>query len=141
MDTFSVKRRSEIMRAIRSKDTKPEMIVRHLVYSMGYRYRLHRKDLPGKPDLVFPSRRKVLFLHGCFWHSHDCKRGGHTPGTNKEYWEKKIARNKARDVEHKTALEGQGWDILVIWECQTKDEAFLKNLLRSFLESAQVKSN
>lgn len=122
------------MRAIRSKNTKPEMIVRRLVYSMGYRYRLHRKDLPGKPDLVFTSRRKVLFLHGCFWHGHDCKRGAHVPKTNKEYWENKIARNKARDIEHKAALEGQGWRVLVIWECQTKDETALKNLIKSFLD-------
>lgn len=129
------------MRAIRSKNTKPEMAVRRLVHSMGYRYRLHRKDLPGKPDLVFASRRKVLFLNGCFWHGHDCKRGARVPKTNIDYWEKKIARNKARDAEHEAVLLAQGWRVFVIWECQTKDEAALKNLLQSFLESQPVISN
>jgi DNA mismatch endonuclease, patch repair protein len=136
MDTISVQRRSANMRAIRSKNTGPEMIVRRLIYSLGYRYRLHRKDLPGNPDLVFASRRKILFLHGCFWHGHGCKRGSRIPKTNIEYWEKKLARNKARDAEHKTALENLGWGVLVIWECQTKDEMALKNLLLSFLDSS-----
>jgi DNA mismatch endonuclease (patch repair protein) len=136
MDTISVQRRSENMRAIRSKNTKPEMVIRRLVYSMGYRYRLHRKDLPGKPDLVFVGLRKVLFLHGCFWHGHDCKRGAHIPKTNSEYWERKIGRNKVRDAEHETALQAQGWSVLVIWECQTKDEIALKELLLSFLDSS-----
>lgn len=141
MDTISVQRRSANMRAIHSKDTGPEIIVRRLVYSLGYRYRLHRKDLPGKPDLVFASRRKVIFLHGCFWHGHDCKRGSRIPKTNIEYWEKKLTRNKSRDAEHKTVLEEQGWSVFVIWECQTKNEAALKNLLKSFLESQPVISN
>jgi DNA mismatch endonuclease (patch repair protein) len=141
MDTISVQRRSANMRAIRSKNTKPEMVIRRLVHSMGYRYRLHRKDLPGKPDLVFLGRRKVLFLNGCFWHGHDCKRGSRIPKTNIEYWGKKIARNKARDAEHEAALQAQGWRVLVIWECQTKDEAVLKNLLKSFLESSPGISN
>lgn len=141
MDKISAQRRSANMRAIRSKNTGPEMTVRRLVYSLGYRYRLHRKDLPGKPDLVFASRRKVIFLHGCFWHGHDCKRGSRIPKTNIEYWEKKLTRNKSRDAEHKTVLEEQGWSVFVIWECQTKDEAALKNLLKSFLESQPVISN
>jgi DNA mismatch endonuclease (patch repair protein) len=134
MDKISVQRRSANMRAIRSKNTGPEMIVRRLVYSLGYRYRLHRKDLPGKPDLVFASRRKVLFLNGCFWHGHDCKRGSRIPKTNIKYWERKLARNKARDAEHETDLKAQGWRVLVIWECQTKDETALRNILRSFLD-------
>jgi DNA mismatch endonuclease (patch repair protein) len=141
MDTISVQRRSANMRAIRSKNTGPEMIVRRLVFAMGYRYRLHRKDLPGKPDLVFASHRKVLFLHGCFWHGHDCKRGSRIPKTNIEYWEKKLARNKDRDAENGAALQAQGWSVLVIWECQTKDEPALRILLKSFLEPQPVTSN
>lgn len=125
--------RSRIMRAVKGRDTKLEMTIRRLVYSMGYRYRLHRKDLPGKPDLVFSSRRKAIFIHGCFWHGHACKRGAHVPKTNIEYWEWKIARNRTRDAEHEADLQAQGWRVLVIWECQTKDETALKNLLLSFL--------
>lgn len=135
MDTISILRRSANMRAIRSKGTSPEMVVRRLVYSIGYRYRLHRKDLPGKPDLVFSSRRKVLFIHGCFWHGHDCKRGARVPKTNREYWEKKIGRNQARDDRNKTALLSIGWDVLIIWECQIKDEAAIKQRLLEFLGS------
>jgi DNA mismatch endonuclease (patch repair protein) len=126
--------RSRIMRAVKGHDTSLEMAIRRLIYSMGYRYRLHSKDLPGKPDIVFPSRRKVLFIHGCFWHGHDCKRGARVPKTNREYWEKKIARNKARDAKNKAALQSMGWDVLIIWECQTKDEAALKSILTSFLD-------
>lgn len=125
--------RSRIMRAVKGRDTSLEMTVRRLIYSMGYRYRLHRKDLPGKPDLVFSSRRKILFIHGCFWHGHDCKRGERIPKTNIDYWEKKIARNKARDAENEAALITLGWHVLVIWECQTKDTPALMQRLLSFL--------
>jgi DNA mismatch endonuclease (patch repair protein) len=125
--------RSRIMRAVKGRDTSLEMAVRRLIYSMGYSYRIHRKDLPGKPDLVFPSRRKVLFIHGCFWHGHDCKRGARVPKTNREYWEKKIARNQTRDAKNKIALQSLGWDVLIIWECQIKEEAALKECLSQFL--------
>lgn len=125
--------RSRIMRAVKSLNTAPEMTVRRLVYAMGYRYRLHRKDLPGKPDLAFQSRRKVIFVHGCFWHGHDCKRGVRVPKTNRAYWENKIARNKERDCQHAEELKRAGWRVLVIWECQTKEKAALVDPIKGFL--------
>ena len=125
--------RSEIMRAVKSRDTKPEMIVRRLVHGLGYRYRLHRPDLPGKPDLTFPGRRKVVFVHGCFWHGHDCARGARVPNNNRDYWIAKIARNKAREAEDCDRLRDMGWSILTVWECETKS-AGLEPCLRAFLE-------
>lgn len=138
MDKISVARRSANMRAIRSKDMKPEMAVRRLAHSMGYRFRLHRKDLPGKPDMVFPRRRAVFFIHGCFWHQHpdpNC-RDARPPKSNTDYWQPKLARNQARDAENEASLRAQGWRVLVIWECQTKDEAALKENLLAFFGSA-----
>lgn len=129
--------RSANMRAIRSKDMKPELAVRHLVHRLGYRYRLHRKDLPGKPDLVFASRHKVIFVHGCFWHSHGCK-SGHIPKSNLNYWVPKLNRNQARDKKSLEALSVEGWKSLVIWECETRDEDGLKKRLTKFL-GAHVK--
>lgn len=126
--------RSRIMRAVKSRDTAPEMLVRRIVHGLGYRYRLHRKDLPGKPDLVFPARCKVIFVHGCFWHGHDCKRGARTPKTNRDYWQAKIARNRERDVEHWEKLKETGWNVLVIWECEIRDREKLTKQLRNFLE-------
>ncbi|MGD0885388.1 MAG: DNA mismatch endonuclease Vsr [Thermodesulfovibrionales bacterium] len=134
-DRISPARRSANMRAIRSKDMKPEMTVRRLAHSMGYRFRLHRKALPGKPDMVFPSRRAVIFIHGCFWHLHpdpSC-RDARAPKSNPDYWHPKLARNQTRDAEHETALKVLGWRVLVIWECQIKDEASLKQYLSAFL--------
>ncbi len=125
--------RSRIMRAVKSRDTAPEMIVRRLVHSMGYRYRLHRKDLPGKPDLTFQSRRKVIFVHGCFWHGHECKRGARVPKTNREYWETKIAHNRERDIQHYEELNLVGWDVFVIWECQLKETDFLRKTIGDYL--------
>jgi DNA mismatch endonuclease, patch repair protein len=121
------------MRAVRAKDTKPEMTVRRLVHGLGYRYRLHRSDLPGKPDLAFAGRRKAIFVHGCFWHGHDCKRGARSPATNVAYWGTKIARNRARDAETMAALADAGWQTLVIWECETKDAAGVAGRVRAFL--------
>ncbi|MCI0467585.1 MAG: very short patch repair endonuclease [Beijerinckiaceae bacterium] len=124
------------MRRIKSKDMKPEMLVRRLVHAMGYRYRLHVKELPGKPDLVFPSRRKVIFVHGCFWHLHnsrDCP-DRREPRTNQDYWGPKLARNKERDAEHIAALEAAGWPVLIVWECQTRDAKSLGESVRAFLK-------
>ena len=121
------------MRAVKSRDTKPEMIVRRLVHGLGYRYRLHRPELPGKPDLTFPSRRKVVFMHGCFWHGHDCPRGARVPKNNRDYWIAKIARNKARDAKDCDRLREMGWSVLTVWECETKSEG-LEPRLRTFLE-------
>lgn len=124
------------MRAIRSKDMRPELIVRRLVHGLGYRYRLHRHDLPGRPDLVFPARRKVIFVHGCFWHQHRdpvcCL--AHKPRSNRTYWLPKLERNARRDVEHLSALAGAGWDVLVIWECEVKKDTDLAQQICTFLD-------
>lgn len=124
--------RSANMRAIRSKNMQPELAVRSLVHRMGYRFRLHRKDLPGKPDMVFASRRKVIFVHGCFWHSHGCKLS-HAPKSNLAYWGPKLERNQARDQQHLEALAAAGWQTLVIWECVVKDSKTVEARVRKFL--------
>lgn len=132
MEVPSVRRRT--MQAVKSKDTKPEMTVRRITHVMGYRYRLHGENLPGKPDLVFASRRKVIFVHGCFWHGHDCRRGARTPKTNRDYWQAKIARNRTRDGKACAALVDAGWDVLTIWECETREPDVLQNTLSRFLK-------
>ncbi|MGD0520359.1 MAG: DNA mismatch endonuclease Vsr [Terracidiphilus sp.] len=124
--------RSENMRAIRSKDTLPEMAVRSLVHRLGYRFRLHRPDLPGKPDLVFPARCKVIFVHGCFWHSHGCK-SGLIPRSNRDFWLPKLRQNKARDGNNLEALAEQGWKALVIWQCELRDSRSLCIKIKRFL--------
>ncbi len=135
-DTVTPERRSQIMANIRSKGMKPELIVRRLTHSMGYRYRLHRKDLPGKPDLVFPAGRKVIFVHGCFWHQHAdpaCKIA-RRPKSNLDYWLPKLQRNVERDAEHRDRLSALGWQVLVIWECEVKIAAGLPERIEEFLE-------
>jgi len=122
------------MSRIRGKDTKPEMIVRRLVHAAGYRYRLHRRDLPGCPDLVFPGRGKVIFVHGCFWHRHRCRYGRSMPSTRKAFWKRKLEANRARDRKNRRALRRQGWDVFVVWECQTKRPDWLLPRLVNFLE-------
>jgi DNA mismatch endonuclease (patch repair protein) len=125
--------RSANMRAIHSKDMRPELAVRHLVHEMGYRYRLHKEDLPGRPDLVFASRRKVIFVHGCFWHAHkDCK-VAHVPKSNLEYWGPKLERNRTRDVKNIEGLMACGWESLIVWECEIKAQEELKKRLLDFL--------
>jgi len=106
------------MRAVKSKDTKPELQLRRALHRIGYRYRLNVKDLPGKPDLVFPKHRAALFVHGCFWHGHLCKRGRRVPKSNTDYWREKIRKNRDRDRRNKNALEALGWRVLTVWECE-----------------------
>jgi|SRR5580693_3608413 DNA mismatch endonuclease (patch repair protein) len=125
--------RSRIMRAVKGAHTAPEMTVRRMAHGMGYRFRLHRKDLPGKPDLVFPRLRKVIFVNGCFWHGHNCARGARAPKTNAKYWLTKIARNGARDSAHMAALKNAGWRAAVIWECELKNLVRVKQRLARFL--------
>jgi DNA mismatch endonuclease (patch repair protein) len=122
------------MRAVKARDTTPELIVRRLAHSMGFRFRLHRKDLPGNPDLVFPRLRKVIFVNGCFWHGHNCARGARVPKQNRDYWTAKITRNAARDQAAQKALRTQQWRTLIIWECQLK-KANIAARIRRFLES------
>jgi len=133
-DKLTPERRSENMRRIRSKDTKPELIVRRMLHGLGYRYRLHRRDLPGKPDLVFGARRKVIFVHGCFWHQHTECREGRAPGSNTSYWAPKLARNVERDEAARSALDGMGWSSTIVWECELSDLNALASRLRAFLE-------
>lgn len=121
------------MRAIKSCNTKPEMIVRRCAHGLGYRYSLKRRDLPGSPDLAFVSRRKAVFVHGCFWHGHDCKRGARMPSANAAYWSAKIGRNAARDKASISGLKALGWSSLVIWECELRDGAALSQRLSRFL--------
>ncbi|WP_223564814.1 very short patch repair endonuclease [Agrobacterium tumefaciens] len=127
--------RSAIMRAVKSKDTTPEMIVRRLAHSLGFRYRLHCRDLPGNPDLVFHSRHKVIFVNGCFWHGHNCARGSRQPKTNSDYWQTKIGRNVERDAINQVTLRAAGWQVLTVWECETKASktSWLEERLRLFL--------
>lgn len=121
------------MRSVKSKDTKPELLIRGLLHRAGYRFRLHRNDLPGKPDIVFPSRRKVIFVHGCFWHGHPCKRGDRLPKSNASYWSAKIERNKLRDRKAVSELQQSGWSVLTIWECEVRDQDRLLNRISKFL--------
>jgi DNA mismatch endonuclease, patch repair protein len=128
-DVFTPAQRSAVMARVRGKDTGPELKVRRMLHRLGFRYRLHRRDLPGSPDLVFPRRRTALFVHGCFWHGHDCPRGSRAPKQNADYWAAKIARNRARDGETEARLATLGWCSLTVWECELRDEPALANRL------------
>lgn len=121
------------MKSNKGKDTKPEMTVRRLLHAMGYRFRLHRRDLPGTPDVVFPARRKVVLIHGCFWHQHEGCRHGRVPATRREYWVPKLARNKERDERAAAALAGLGWQCTTVWECELADVEKLAIKLTLFL--------
>lgn len=125
--------RRRIMQAVKGAHTAPEMAVRSLVHRMGYRFRLHRKDLPGKPDLVFAGRRKVIFVHGCFWHGHDCARGARMPKANADYWRNKIDRNRARDAASLAQLKALGWSSSIVWECELKQLLRVEQRLKKFL--------
>ncbi|MGQ0589831.1 MAG: very short patch repair endonuclease [Sphingosinicella sp.] len=132
MDTRSREQRSRIMASVGTKDTGPELAVRKLLHRLGYRYRLHRKDLPGRPDIVFPGRRLALFVHGCFWHGHDCPKG-RLPKSRPEYWAPKIARNLERDAENRRDLGALGWRSATLWQCELKDRESLEDKLRELL--------
>jgi len=132
MDTITHKRRSENMRRIKSKDSKPEIIVRKLLHGMGYRYRLHGAGLPGHPDIVFSKRRQIIFVHGCFWHCHNCLES-HVPKSAVDYWKQKLERNVTRQNENERKLIASGWRILVLWECELRDTGRLRRIIKVFL--------
>jgi len=136
MDQFKPEKRSDIMRRVKAKDTGLEMRVRSVIHKAGFRFRLHRKDLPGKPDLIFPKYRKVIFIHGCFWHGHDCKRGNRGPKTNVSYWLQKIEKNKERDARNMKELAILGWGVAVLWECECKVDEVIIGKVKSFLLSS-----
>ena len=133
VDTLTRTQRSERMSRVRSQNTKPELIVRRLVHKMGYRYRLHRRELPGVPDLVFPGRRTIIFVHGCFWHGHACKRAK-LPATHRAFWREKQLYNRKRDSTNLRRLRRLGWKVTVVWECQLRDLLAVQKRLLAFLE-------
>ena len=133
MDNLTVAQRSQLMSGIRGKDTKPELAVRSVIHRMGYRYRLHGKELPGKPDMIFPGRAKIIFVHGCFWHGHACRTGRRRPQSNCSYWNPKLDGNMKRDRATTRKLRRMGWGVLVLWECQLKDQARLRKRVARFL--------
>ena len=136
MDTLSTIERSERMSRVRGADTKPELAVRRLIHGLGYRYRLHRSDLPGRPDLVFPARRKVIFVHGCFWHRHPDRSCclARMPKSRLHFWRAKLEGNRERDIRNQQQLRALGWRSLVLWECQLRDQDHLRKAVEGFLE-------
>ena len=135
VDNLTVEQRARNMRGIRSRNTRPEMIVRFAVHRAGFRFRLHYSKLPGKPDLVFPRLRKIILVHGCFWHMHGCKRGMVTPSTNTEYWRRKRERTVERDAVNQEFYSSHGWTVLVVWECEIKQLDVLTDKILDFLHS------
>lgn len=137
-DHLTPAQRSAHMGRIRRKDTKPEWAVRRLLHRLGYRFRLQWKAAPGRPDVAFPGRRKIIFVHGCFWHQHEGCRLAHVPGARRSFWEEKFARNKARDQRDLARAAADGWDALVVWECETRDAEGLAGRLTGFLGAAKA---
>lgn len=135
-DRLTPERRSANMRAVRAKDTAPEMIVRRLIHGLGYRYRLHSSKLPGRPDLVLRRHRTAIFVHGCFWHGHEGCARARRPKANADFWAGKLARNAERDAQQIASLEARGWRVMVIWQCETKDLPSLEARIRDQLESS-----
>jgi DNA mismatch endonuclease, patch repair protein len=133
MDRISARSRSDNMSRIRSKNTSPELLVRRELYALGFRFRLHCSDLPGKPDLIFRSRKKVIFIHGCFWHRHPHCVDGRLPKTNAQYWGPKLKRNVVRDSESQAKLRSLGWRVFTVWECELKDLGHVTKALKQFL--------
>ncbi|MDX9768600.1 MAG: DNA mismatch endonuclease Vsr [Ectothiorhodospiraceae bacterium] len=138
MDTLTPAERSERMARVRGRDTKPEIAVRKLLFSMGYRYRLHDKLLPGTPDIVLPSRRKIILVHGCFWHRHSGCRLARMPKSRKAFWSAKLENNRLRDGRVKSRLRRLGWSVATVWECRLADMTRLEKRLRRFLESGNM---
>lgn len=137
-DVFTKDKRSEVMRAVRSANTRPEIALRKALHRLGLRYRLHARDLPGKPDIVFSRHRAVIFVHGCFWHGHDCKRGARTPKTNRAYWTAKIARNRARDAATQSALAALRWRVFIVFECDMRDVSATAARLAQKISDARI---
>lgn len=135
MDTRNREQRRRIMRSVKTENTGPELVVRRLVHSMGYRFRLHRKDLPGRPDIVLPKYRKVIFVHGCFWHLHGCPKG-QLPKSRLEYWKPKLEANVKRDRTKEEQLSQLGWNVCTVWQCETRDLDALAKKLRRFLQES-----
>jgi DNA mismatch endonuclease (patch repair protein) len=133
VDSIDAKARSALMSRVRAKDTLPELVVRKLVFANGFRYRLHVRNLPGSPDLVFPTRKKVIFVHGCFWHQHEGCRRARIPKSNVDFWKVKFGKNKSRDEQTIRSLAELGWATLVLWECQVNDLVTLKSTINEFL--------
>ena len=140
-DVYDKAKRSAVMARVKSKDTTPERTVRRVLTRLGARYRLHRRDLPGHPDIVLPGRRLAIFVHGCFWHGHDCARGSRVPKNNRDYWLAKVGRNVARDARAIAALETDGWRVEVVGECDMKDEVALTARLSALLEPYSLEKN
>ena len=132
-DVYPPEKRSAVMRQVKGRDTTPELVVRKALTRLRARYRLHRKDLPGHPDIVLPGRRLALFVHGCFWHGHDCARGARVPKQNRDYWTAKVAGNRARDVANRDTLQALDWRVETIWECELKDTDALETRLAELL--------
>jgi DNA mismatch endonuclease (patch repair protein) len=133
MDRLTPEKRSALMRNVKGKHTAPEMIVRRMLHRLGYRFRLHRKDLPGKPDIVFPSRGKIVLVNGCYWHGHDC-RYGRLPKSKLDFWGPKIEANRSRDARNIADLQALGWEVTTVWQCQTRDPRSLESQLVTFLK-------
>lgn len=133
-DVFERDKRSEIMSSIRGRNTKPELVVRRIAHRLGFRFRLHRKDLPGRPDIVFPRYRAVIMVHGCFWHRHPNCKYAYSPKSRVQFWEKKFNDNVARDRRNEVALSDLDWKTMIVWECETKDHAAVAARIISFLE-------
>jgi len=134
VDVLTKKQRSYNMSRIHCKNTSPEMIVRSIVHRLGYRYSLHRSDLPGKPDLVLVKHKKIIFVHGCYWHRHNCRFGRVMPSTRRKFWQRKLDGNRGRDKKNISALKKLGWKVLVVWECQLKNQKKITNKIIHFLE-------
>ncbi|WP_426010811.1 very short patch repair endonuclease [Caulobacter sp. DWR2-3-1b2] len=135
-DVYDAAKRSAVMARVKSTGTKPELLIRRILTDLGARYRLHRKDLPGSPDVVMPGRRLAIFVNGCFWHGHDCARGSRVPKANRDYWVAKVARNVARDQRNLTDLTADGWRVETVWECQMKDREALEGRLAEVLKKS-----